>query len=113
MEAVLHIMSYMKLKHNSRLELNAVDSNIYESNFRDCDGMQLTYPMQCSNTQGDRRMSSVLWYSNKQSTIGTSAFCAEFVALKVGVGTLHAIWYKLKIMSISTPGPKGTYGYKS
>ena len=36
-------------------------------------------------------MSLIIWYSKKQTTIETSVFGAEFVAMKVGVETLHAI----------------------
>ena len=35
--------------------------------------------------------SSFTWYSKKQSTIESSVFGAEFIALKVDVKTLHAI----------------------
>ena len=36
-------------------------------------------------------MSLINWYSKKQSTIETSVFVAEFVAMNIGVETLHVI----------------------
>ena len=46
-------------------------------------------------------MSLINWYSKNQSTIETSVFGTEFEAIKVGVDTLHAIQYKLRMMGIS------------
>ena len=37
-------------------------------------------------------MSLITWYSNRQFTIEPSVFGAEFVAMKVGIETLCAIW---------------------
>ena len=37
MEAALHIMGYLKLRHNSRLVFNHSYPNIDNSNFCDCD----------------------------------------------------------------------------
>ena len=39
----------------------------------------------------DMNMSLINWYSKKQSTIESSVFGVEFVAMKVGVETLHEI----------------------
>ena len=52
---------------------------------------------------------SIHWYSKKQFTIETSAFVAEFIAIKVGVGTLHAMQYKLRMMGIPISGEDDTY----
>ena len=49
-------------------------------------------------------MSLTNWYSKKQSTIETSIFGVEFVAMKVSVETLHAIQYKLRMMGIPISG---------
>ena len=43
------------------------------------------------------------WYSKMQSTIESSVFGAEFVSMKVGVETLHAIQYEFMMMSILIP----------
>ena len=45
-------------------------------------------------------ISLINWFFKKQSTIETSVFDAELVAMKVGVEILHAIKYKLRIMCI-------------
>ena len=45
-------------------------------------------------------MSLVSWYSKKQSTIRTSDFGAEFVAMKVAMETVRGLRYKLSMMGI-------------
>ena len=44
------------------------------------------------------------WYSKKQSTIETSVFGADFVAMKVRIETLCAIQYKFRMMGITISG---------
>ena len=55
-------------------------------------------------------MSLISWQSKKQSTNKISVFGAEFVAMKVVVGTLHAIGYMLRMMGILITGPTSIYG---
>ena len=55
-------------------------------------------------------ISLINWYSKRQSTIETSIFGAEFVAMKVRIKTLCAIWYKLRMMGIPTSGALYIYG---
>jgi hypothetical protein len=55
-------------------------------------------------------MALVQWHSKKQSTIETSVFGAEFVAMKTGIDTLHGIRYKLRMMGIPISGPTFIYG---
>ena len=50
-------------------------------------------------------MSLIDWYYNKQSTIETSVFGTEFVAMKVHVETYHTIWCELRMMGITISGP--------
>ena len=52
----------------------------------------------------------ILALSKKQSTIETSVFGAEFVALKHGIETLRGIRYKLRMMGIPIAGPSHVYG---
>ena len=54
-------------------------------------------------------MSLINWYSRKQSTIETSVFGTEFVAMNVGIENLHAIWYKLRMISIPISGASYVY----
>ena len=55
-------------------------------------------------------MSLINWYSKKQSTIETSVFGAEFVAMKVRMETSHAIQYKLRMMGIPISVISYVYG---
>ena len=55
-------------------------------------------------------MSLIIWYSKRQSTIETSVFGAEFVAMKVRIKALNEIWSKLKMMSIPKSRASFVYG---
>ena len=48
--------------------------------------------------------------SNKQPTIETSVFGAEFVAMKYGMETLQGLRYKLNMMGVLILGPSYIYG---
>ena len=50
------------------------------------------------------------WLSTKQSTIETSVFGAEFVAMKTGLDRLHGLGYKLCMMGVDIDGPNYIYG---
>ena len=52
----------------------------------------------------------IQWFSNKQDTIETSVFGAEFVATKIVMETLWGIRYKLRMMGVPTSGPLYIYG---
>ena len=52
----------------------------------------------------------IIWYSKRQSTIETSVFGAEFVALKTGIETLRGLRYKLRMMGVPISGPSYIYG---
>ena len=52
----------------------------------------------------------IVWHSKRQSTIETSVFGAEFVAMKVGMETLRGLRYKLRMMGVSLSGPSFIYG---
>ena len=45
-----------------------------------------------------------------ESTVETSIFGAEFVAIKKGVDALRGLKYKLRMMGIPTSGPSYIYG---
>jgi hypothetical protein len=49
-------------------------------------------------------MSLINWLSQKQPTIESSVFGAEFVAMKLGVEALQGIRYKLCMMGIPIAG---------
>ena len=49
-------------------------------------------------------------FSKKQSTVETSVFGAEFVAMKQGINALQGLRYKLRMMGIPISGPSYIYG---
>ena len=55
-------------------------------------------------------MAPITWFSKKQSTIETSVFGAEFVAMKQGMETLRGLRYKLRMMGVPLSGPSYIYG---
>jgi hypothetical protein len=55
-------------------------------------------------------MALIIWHSKKQSTVKSSVFGAEFVAMKHGVEELCAFRYKLRMMGIPISGPSYVYG---
>ena len=55
-------------------------------------------------------MAPIVWFSKKQSTVETSVFGAEFVAMKQGMETLRGLRYKLRMMGIPLEGPSYIYG---
>lgn len=55
-------------------------------------------------------MAPIVWYSKKQSTIETSVFGAEFVAMKNGMEYLRGLRYKLRMMGVGISGPSFIYG---
>ena len=50
-------------------------------------------------------MAIINWYSERHSTIETSEFGTEFVAMKDGIETLCIIQYKLRMMGFLFLGP--------
>ena len=55
-------------------------------------------------------MSLINWNSKKQSTIETSVFGLEFIAMNVRIETLHVIQYKLRMIGI--PISEASYVYE-
>ncbi len=55
-------------------------------------------------------MSLINWLSQKQPTIESSVFGAEFVAMKLSVEALWGIRYKLHMMGVPIAGPTYVYG---
>lgn len=52
----------------------------------------------------------IAWRSQRQSTVETSVYGAEMVALKQGIEALRGIRYKLRMMGIKISGPTYVYG---
>jgi hypothetical protein len=55
-------------------------------------------------------MACIDWVSKRQSTIETSIFGAEFVAMKHGMEKLRGLRYKLRMMGVPIDGPSLIYG---
>jgi hypothetical protein len=51
----------------------------------------------------------IYWYSKKQTTVETSSFGSEFVALKIATETLRGLRYKLHMMGVPIAGPSYVY----
>ena len=45
------------------------------------------------------------WFSKKQSTVETSVFGAEFIAIKQSIDALRGLSFKLRMMGFPTSGP--------
>jgi hypothetical protein len=54
-------------------------------------------------------LAPIIWLSKQQTTIETSVFGAEFVAMKHGIKTLGGLRYKIRMMGIALSWP--TYVY--
>ena len=55
-------------------------------------------------------MAPIIWFSKRQSTIETSVFGAEFVAMKQGMETLRGLRYKLRMMGVRLDAPSYILG---
>ena len=144
MDAVYHVLAYLKKKHNARLVLNPsypkIDTNKFrEENWNDFyrgakeaippnapepRGMDVDLVINCDSSHADdkkRRRSRtgyfiflnkalVAWFSKKQSTIETSVFGAEFVAMKLACEHNRALRYKLRMMGVPIRGHTYLWG---
>ena len=52
----------------------------------------------------------IKWFSKKNSTIETSVFGAEFVAMKIVIETLRGISYNLRMTGVPISSPSYIYG---
>jgi hypothetical protein len=55
-------------------------------------------------------MAPLVWFSKRQSTVESSVFGAEFVAMKNGIETCRDFCYKLRMMGVNLSGPTYVYG---
>ena len=51
----------------------------------------------------------IIWYSKAQSTVKTSTFGSEFVALRICVEMIEALRYKLRMFGIPIDGPANVF----
>ncbi len=52
----------------------------------------------------------IIWHSKRQSTVETSVFGSEFVAMKTGMEQIRGLRYKLRMMGVPIDGPCYTFG---
>jgi hypothetical protein len=141
LENALHVMGYLRLKHNS---LDPTYSDIDQTAFPSFEWMEFFGDVEeaippdmppplgkdvdlCmmvdSDHAGDKRtrrshtgfiifcnLAPVIWLSKQQTTIETSVFGAEFVAMKHGIKTLRGLRYKIRMMGVPLSGPTYIYG---
>lgn len=55
------------------------------------------------------QVTPILWYSKRQSTIKSSTFGSEFVALKIAAELLEGLRYRLRMMGIPLQGTTNTF----
>ena len=55
-------------------------------------------------------MEPIAWLLKKQSTVETSVFGSEFVAIKIVVEAIRGICYKLQMMGVPLDRPTFVYG---
>ena len=55
-------------------------------------------------------MAPIFWFSKKQSTVETSSFGSEFVAMKQCTEYVRGLRYRLRMMGIQILGPTYVYG---
>jgi hypothetical protein len=55
-------------------------------------------------------MVPIVWFSNRQPTVESSVFGAEFVAIKNGIETTRGLPYKLRMMGVTIDSPPYVYG---
>jgi hypothetical protein len=52
----------------------------------------------------------LVWFSKRQTTVDSSVFGAEFVAMNNVIETCHGLPYKLRMMGVTLGGPTYVYG---
>jgi hypothetical protein len=55
-------------------------------------------------------MAPIVWFSKRHTTVESSVFVAEFVAMKNGIDTPRGLRYKLRMMDVALNGPIFVYG---
>ena len=53
----------------------------------------------------------IVWYSKQQNTVETSTFGSEFIAMRMAVEHIEALYYKLCMFGIPVEGPANIFCY--
>ncbi|KAL7525958.1 hypothetical protein ACHAWF_001579 [Thalassiosira exigua] len=126
MEAALHVMSYLKGRHNSRLALDPTYPTIDESKVNSDTDWTAFYgdvteavPPNAPEPHGKEVELRLMFDSDHvgdksnskiQATIEGPVFGAEFVAMKHIIETVRGIHYKLRMMGVPISGSTYIYG---
>ena len=137
MEAAVHVMAHVSQRYDSRLMYHPTYPEIDHCVFMECDKLKFyrdakeAIPVNVpepwvfvdSNHAEDRvscrsrtgfliymNTALVQWFSKKQTTVETSVFGTEFVAMKQGIDALRGLRYRLRMYVIPTSGPLYIYG---
>ena len=137
LEAAMHVMAHVSQKYNSRLLHDPLYPEIDQSFFKECDdwsefyrdakkAISLNAPEPWGKEADISRFLNsdhiMEWFLDihkhsvsavvlkEKSTVETSVFGAEFVAMKQSIYALQGLRYKLRMMGIPTLGPLYIYG---
>jgi hypothetical protein len=138
MNKVLHIFSYLKCHENSKLVFDPVPQTWDESKLQCFDwtdfyrGAKEAIPPRGNAVQMNvfvnanhagnhitRRShmgiliylnsAPIVWYSKAQTTVETSTFSSEFVAMRIAVEMIEALCYKLQMFGIPLDRPANVF----
>ena len=118
LECALHMMGYLKWKHNSRLFFDPTYPDIEFNTFNDGAEWKTFYgDVTKAMTRRSRtgyliflNTALIDWLSKKQTTIKGSLFRSESVAMKTVVEAIRGIRYKLHMMGVPLTGPTDIFG---
>ena len=51
----------------------------------------------------------IIWYSKRKTTVETSMFGSEFIAMKMAVQQIESLWYKLRMFGVPLEGPTNVF----
>ena len=54
-------------------------------------------------------MAPVIWYSKRQTTVESSTFGSEFVALRIATELIISLCYKLRMFGVKIDGPANVF----
>ena len=51
----------------------------------------------------------ILWFSKRQTTVETSTFGSEIIALRIAIEMIEGLRYKLRMMGVPIDGPTSVF----
>jgi hypothetical protein len=111
------VFAYLGIHHNARVvfdptypafDMGTFINTYWKSMYGDVKEM-IPYDAHVSRGK-EVDMASIVWFSKCQTTVESSVFLAEFVAMKNGIETCRGLRYKLIMMGVALSGPIHVYG---